>query len=147
MTDTTAPDNAPTPASAPVIEPVTAPSQREDTSVAIAVSVLYLLPFFITPLVGLILAYVSQEKAGPLLKSHYTFQIRSFWLLVAGLALASVVFVFSVIPAIFLVGIPSLMLSFALLAALPLLFLLRTVVGLVFLAKGEPYPRPLSWVI
>jgi uncharacterized membrane protein len=46
-----------------------------------------------------------------------------------------------------LVGIPSLILSIAALAALPILFVLRTVVGLVFLAKGEAYPRPTSWVI
>jgi uncharacterized membrane protein len=32
-------------------------------------------------------------------------------------------------------------------AALPILFVLRTVLGLVFLAKGEAYPRPNSWVI
>ncbi len=127
--------------------PTANPAHREDISVAIAVYVLYLLPFFITPLVGLILAYVSQETASPMLKSHFTFQIRSFWLLVAGIAIAAMVLIFSIIPAILLVGIPSLVLSIAALAALPILFVLRTVVGLVFLAKGEAYPRPTSWVI
>ncbi len=127
--------------------PTPSPAPREDISVAIAVYVLYLLPFFITPLVGLILAYVSQETASPMLKSHFTFQIRSFWLLVAGIAIAAMVLIFSIIPAILLVGIPSLVLSIAALAALPILFVLRTVVGLVFLAKGEAYPRPTSWVI
>ena len=54
---------------------------------------------------------------------------------------------FSIIPAILLVGIPSLLLSIAALAALPILFFVRTIVGLVFLAKGQAYPRPNSWVI
>jgi uncharacterized membrane protein len=57
------------------------------------------------------------------------------------------VLVFSIIPAVLLVGIPSLVLSIAVIAALPILFVLRTVLGLVFLAKGEAYPRPNSWVI
>jgi len=127
--------------------PTPSPAHREDISVAIAVYVLYLLPFFITPLVGLILAYVSRETSSPMLKSHFTFQIRSFWLLVAGIAIAAMVLIFSIIPAILLVGIPSLVLAIAALAALPILFVLRTVVGLVFLAKGEAYPRPTSWVI
>ncbi len=134
-------------AAEPTPAPAAAPAHREDISVAIAVYVLYLLPFFITPLVGLILAYLSKEEASPMLKSHFTFQIRSFWLLVAGLAIAAVVLVFSIIPAILLVGIPSLLLSIAALAALPILFVLRTIVGLVFLAKGQAYPRPNSWVI
>ena len=46
----------------PNTAPTPSPAHREDISVAIAVYVLYLLPFFITPLVGLILAPLAEQS-------------------------------------------------------------------------------------
>jgi uncharacterized membrane protein len=34
-------------------------------------------------MVGLIVAYVNRDQAGPINESHYTFAIRTFWLGIA----------------------------------------------------------------
>jgi uncharacterized membrane protein len=74
MTETIAPPPAPAPPSAP------APAAADDRQMAMVIYILYLVPAGITHIVGLILAYVSRESAPPWLKTHYTLQIRTFWI-------------------------------------------------------------------
>jgi uncharacterized membrane protein len=61
------------------------------------VLIVYLLDFAayiigITALIGVIIAYIKAPDANPLLRSHYQFQIRTFWIgllyLVVGTVLA-----------------------------------------------------------
>ena len=53
-----------------------------ESGMALAVYILYLvgLVFGITFLIGVVLAYVSRGSAPGWLASHYSFQIRTFWI-------------------------------------------------------------------
>src|SRR6266852_3990011 len=53
-----------------------------DDNLAIVVYALYGLGYFtgISALMGLIIAYVKADDADPMLRSHYRFQIRTFWI-------------------------------------------------------------------
>lgn len=124
----TLPTSVPPPAPAP--SPVVAPS---DTSVKI-VYVLYLLSLVlgVTALVGVIMAYVNVGEAPEPLKSHYRFQIRTFWL---GLLYASL----------------GVLLTLAAVGVLVLLFvavwlIVRCVKGLKALDRHEPYPNVQTWL-
>ena len=121
----------------------------EDKILPIVVYALYLLGFTngLTFLVGLIVAYVNRETAGPINASHYTFAIRTFWLSIwwflIGLALVFVGLALLVL----LIGIPIMIVGGAILGAISVWFVVRTVLGLVYLLRGEAYPRPRAWLI
>ncbi len=78
--------------------PDMAPSGSSDgNGVAIAVYVLYLVALIsgITAVIGVVMAYVNRDEAPAWLKSHYDFQIRTFWIgllyFVVGVILAAAV--------------------------------------------------------
>ena len=122
---------------------------EEDKVLPIVVYALYLLGFTngLTFLVGLIVAYVNRETAGPINASHYTFAIRTFWLSIwwflVGLGLVFVGLALLVL----LIGIPIMILGGTILGAISVWFVVRTILGLVYLLKGEAYPRPRTWLI
>ena len=127
------------------------PSERadEDKVLPIVVYALYLLGFTngLTFLVGLIVAYVNRDAAGPINASHYTFAIRTFWLSIwwflGGLALILV----GLVLAVLLIGFPMMIAGGVILSLISAWFVVRTILGLVYLLKGEAYPRPLTWLI
>lgn len=97
------------------------------------VYVLYLATFItgVTALVGVVMAYVYQDDAPDWLKTHFRFQIRTFWLgLIFGLvgALLSLVVV-----------------GFAVLVFLAVWLVVRCVKGLKYAGRREPYPDPVGW--
>jgi uncharacterized membrane protein len=106
-------------------------SQR---GVALTVYILYLIGYLtgVTALIGVIIAHVKAPSSDEILRSHYRFQIRTFWIgllyLVLGWLLAYV-----------LIGIP-------------LLFwwliwsIVRIIKGMVILNDGRPIARPKSWL-
>jgi uncharacterized membrane protein len=106
----------------------------DDRQMAMIVYLLYLgsHAFPILAIVGVILAYVARDSAPDWLKTHYTFQIRTFWI---GLLYWFV----SVLTVIVIVGL------LGLLATL-VWSILRSVLGLSRLVNGEPYPNPYSWI-
>ena len=59
-----------------------APPRSRDQDAAKLVYILYFAGFFlpICALAGLILAYVKRDGAGPVARSHFDFQIRTFWM-------------------------------------------------------------------
>ena len=79
-------------------------STATDDMLALAVYVLYGLGYFtgITALIGVIIAHVRVDDADPVLRSHYRFQIRTFWI---GLLFLVIGVVLSVV----LIGIPILL--------------------------------------
>ena len=122
---------------------------EEDKVLPIVVYVLYLLGFTngLTFLVGLIVAYVNRETAGPINASHYTFAIRTFWLSIWWFLIGAALIGFGVVLLVLLIGIPMIVAGGAIIAAISIWFVVRTIMGLAYVIKGEAYPRPRSWLI
>ncbi len=117
----------------PAAPPVPPPAPGSGENVAKIVYILYLAALLlgVTAVVGVVMAYVYQGDAPDWLKTHYRFQIRTFWL---GL----------------LFGFVGLLLCLILVGYLVLVFLLvwlvvRCVKGLKFVSRREPYPDPVGW--
>jgi uncharacterized membrane protein len=133
MTDT--PNPAPQPATDTVTAPVTV--SLDARTMAIAVYALYLAGFFtafVTAIAGVIIAYAVRKDAPEWLQSHFTFQIRTFWIGLAASIIGG--------ATVWVLG-----LGFLILLAAGLWFLVRTVAGLGQALNNKPYPKPESWLI
>ena len=87
----------------------------------------------ITTLIGIVLAYLNRGKATGWVQTHYTWAIRTFWIgLLYGLI--SVLLMFVVIG--ILTGL-----------ATAVWMIVRIVIGLQAVGKGEPIKNPQSWMI
>ncbi|MCP1676220.1 putative membrane protein [Natronocella acetinitrilica] len=101
-----------------------------DKTMATIIYGLYVIGFFtgITALIGLVLAYVQRRDAPEWLRSHYTYQIYTFWLglaaMVIGMLLSVVIIGFVVLVAWFVWAV------------------IRIVIGFSELHKGRPIPNP-----
>jgi uncharacterized membrane protein len=117
--------------------PVRPPSSAfsDERQMAMIIYILYLASFAcgVTVIVGLVLAYVNRDAASETLKSHYTFQIHTFWI---GLLFFSV----ACVSCFFLIG-------FLLLPAAAIWFIVRCALGISRLMRSEPYPTPTSWIV
>jgi uncharacterized membrane protein len=118
---------------------MTVPSETQqpivsDSSLALIVYVLYLVGYFtgISALIGVIIAHLKLDDTDPVLRSHYQFQIRTFWIgllyLVIGIPLC-----------LALVGIP-------ILAWWLVWSLIRVIKGMMSLNEGKPIANPMSWL-
>ncbi len=97
--------------------------------------ILYLVGLLIgiTPLIGVVLAYLNRGKADEICENHYTWIIRTFWI---GL----------------LYGFISLLLTFLvvgifLMIATAVWIVVRCVVGLQKINRNEPLTNPQGWLI
>lgn len=131
----------------PTPPPMAAPT--EDRTLPAVVYGLYLLGLAngLTILIGLLIAYSSRGGAGPMMASHYTFQIRTFWLAIGWFLIGLLMVVVGIPLAIVLIGIPAVMLGVFIMGAVGVWFAVRCVLGVIYLARGEAYPRPLNWLI
>ena len=107
------------------------PAEGDDANI---IYILYLVSLVvgITGVAGVIMAYVNRADAPEWVKTHYFFQIRTFWI---GLLYGAV----SVICIFFIVG----------LFMLPLVvvwLIIRCAKGMQLLARGAPYPAPATWL-
>lgn len=121
-----------------VVLPPAAPVVQADAGVrqvGMLVYGLYLGSFVMPPAIlgGLLLAYMNREAAPDWLKTHFTAQIRGFWLYMAYLAV-------SILLCAVLIG-------FVLIFAVMGWFVTRQVMGLGWILKGEAHPRPKSWLV
>ena len=88
----------------------------------------------ITVFVGIVLAYINRgEAAGTWAESHYTYQIRTFWIGI----------LYSVISALLMF----VLIGFLLIVAVFIWFVVRCVKGLQWSSAGQPVPNPNSWMI
>lgn len=87
----------------------------------------------ISGIVGIVLAYMNRGKAGGFVESHYTWLIRTFWI---GLCYAFVSFVLMMV-----------FIGFILMFAVAVWFIVRCIMGLQALGRGEPIKNPESWLI
>ncbi|SRR5690242_18486142 len=105
-----------------------------DTTMAIAVYALYAASYItgISGLIGIIIAHVKADDPDPVLRSHFQFQIRTFWIgllyVVIGTPLCMV-----------LVGIPILIWWFV-------WSLIRIIKGFVLILDEKPIANPKSWL-
>jgi uncharacterized membrane protein len=113
------------------------PSQQpmmSNKQLALVVYILYLAAYFtgLTGLIGVIIAHVQVDSADELLRTHYRFQIRTFWIgllyLVVGTILLFVV-----------IGIAVLFWWFV-------WSLVRNVKGVLALNENRPIANPTSWM-
>jgi len=121
----TYPTPAPTPSAGPL-------SDERQMALIVYIAYLAAYAFPILGIVGLILAYVSRETAPDWLKSHYDFQIRTFWI-------GMLYWVVSIVLCIVVIGV------FAILATV-IWGIVRCALGLNRLLLRQPYPNPESWI-
>jgi len=102
---------------------------------ALVIYILYLVGFVIgiTAIVGIVMAYLNRGKAGGFVESHYTWQIRTFWIAILGFFISTI---------LLFVGI-----GFLLGIAVAVWIIVRVVKGLMALQKNEPIADPSSWWI
>lgn len=103
-----------------------------DTAKIIYILYLVGLAVLITPIVGVIIAYVNRSAAPEWVGTHYQVQIRTFWI---GILywLISIVTMFIFIGFLFAV--------FAL-----IWWIVRCAKGLQRVSRGEPYENPTTWL-
>jgi uncharacterized membrane protein len=112
--------------------PASPPPARDSTAKIGYILYLVSLAVGVTSLVAVVIAYVNVGDAPEPVRSHYRFQIRTFW-----------------IGALY--GLVGLLLLAVAVGGLVLLFLavwliVRCVKGLKYLDRGEPYPNPGTWL-
>jgi len=106
----------------------------DDRGLAFAVYVLYLFGYItgITTFIGAIIAYLQAGSSRSAIKSHYTFQLRTFWI--------GLLYLFGGLLSIHL-GIGAFILLWWLVWSL-----VRNIKGLLALNRGEPISNPESWM-
>lgn len=87
----------------------------------------------ITGLIGLIMAYMSKDQASDVLKTHYNFLIRTFWIGLVG-SIIGVVLMIVIIGWFILIGVL-------------VWWIIRCVKGLTLLGRGEPVTNYQTWMI
>lgn len=97
--------------------------------------VLYLAGFVIgiTPLIGLVMAYINRGKGGGWIETHYTWAIRTFWIALLGGFVSLLLMLVAI--------------GFVLALAVAVWVIVRCVVGLQAVSRGEPIRNPQSWWI
>ncbi len=104
----------------------------EGTAKIVYILYLFGLVVGVTGIIGVVMAYINRDDAPEWLKSHYQFQIRTFW-----------------IGALYtLIGI---ILSYVLIGIMVLFFfviwlIVRCVKGIKFLDQKEAPPNPTGWM-
>ena len=97
--------------------------------------VLYLAGFVIgvSTLIGLVLAYINRGKAGGWVETHYTWLIRTFWIAVLGAFVSLLLMIVAI--------------GFLLAVAVAIWVIVRCIVGLQAVSRGEPIKNPESWML
>jgi uncharacterized membrane protein len=114
--------------------PAARPPMISDYGLALVVYVLYLVGFLtgVSAVIGLIIAWIQIDRADPVSRTHFRFQIRTFWI---GL----LYLVVGVITLHIAIGVVVLLWWVVWTA-------LRCVKGLLALNAGEPIADPESWL-
>ena len=122
----------------------TAPAATEDRTLPAVCYALYLigLTHGVTTIIGLIIAYASRDQAGPKMYSHYTWLIGTFWISLGGFLLGGCLLIVGIPLSIVLVGIPLVVVGGLLMGCAWVFMAVRLVLGVVYLARDEEYPRP-----
>jgi uncharacterized membrane protein len=98
-------------------------------------------------LLGAVLAYVVRGGAGPAMRTHYTYLIRTFWGAIIWSIIAGLLILVGIALSIVLIGVPILMLGWGILGAVYLWILARLIIGSIHLLRDEAHPRPKAWLL
>jgi len=117
------------------IEPKSSPPPVvSDTGLAFIVYLLYFAGYLtgITKIIGVIIAHLQWRSADPIARSHFQFQIRTFWIGLLYLAVGAV-------------------LIFVVVGAFVLLWwlvwsIVRNIKGVLALNENKPIANPTSWM-
>ncbi len=120
---------------------------HDERTLPIIIYILYLMGWSLLPIgIGVIMAYALKDGAGQRALSHYIFQIRTFWIGVC-LSIAPILIAVIGLPlTLVLIGFKLLALSGALLGMIGVWAAIRSLIGLLYIARGEPHPRPRTWL-
>jgi len=105
-----------------------------DKILAIAIYLLYCVGYFtgISALIGVIIAHVKVDDTDPMLRSHYQFQIRTFWIGLLYLVIGSLLCV--------------ILIGFLVLVWWFVWSLVRIVKGILWVSENKPIANPQSWL-
>ncbi len=119
----------------PIADPAVPPRLQDDKSLPVVVYALQIAGAVtgIAGVVAVILAYINRKGAPEWLASHYEFQIRTFWLSLLFWIAAAV--------------LTSVGIGVVLFVAVGLWVVVRAIIGLSTLLKGQPYPTPKNWML
>ena len=131
----------------PVPPPVGTTDERTLPIIVYALYLGGLLTGGLTTLIGLIIALGSRASATPMAETHYRFQIRTGVVAVVMAVLATVIFLVGLPLLLILIGVLFLKLAFLIWGLAALYVVVRSIVGLVRIGNGEPYPTPDSWLL
>jgi uncharacterized membrane protein len=125
------------------------PAAAEDKVLPIAIYASYLLFFVtgLTPIIGVIIAYMGRREPESWRTSHYEFAIWTFWLALAGSTIAWLLIGVGIPLTLIVVGIVPVIVGGVALAIIGIWFAVRSVLGLVYALKGEAYPRPRNLIV
>ncbi|WP_420561551.1 DUF4870 family protein [Tepidicaulis sp.] len=114
--------------------PGSAAGPVEDADGVKLVYILYFLAFVIgiSAIAGVIVAYLKRGEASAVSSTHYTFQIRTFWI---GLLFSLV----GVLTSVILVG-------WLVLLFLVVWLLVRNIKGFMAISDNRPIPEPETWL-
>jgi uncharacterized membrane protein len=101
----------------------------------------------VTAVLGLVLALANRGRAGERMRTHYTFLIRSCWLWLAWIVIGILLLIVGAPLSLVLIGVPLLVLGKAIIGLTEAWFIARVVMGAIYLARNEAYPRPYSWFL
>lgn len=110
-------------------------SSTNETTVPQVIYVLYLAGLITvnaTLLIGVVMAYVYRGDAAPWLREHYRYQIRTFWI---GMLYSIAAFMLSVV-----------FIGFLIWPLLAVWLIVRCVIGLRDVRRGQPPANPGSWL-
>ncbi len=121
----------------------------EDRTMPAVVYALYLIGIAsgLTVLIGLVIALASRGGAGARMRTHYTFLIRTCWLWLAWMIIGGALILWGALFSVILIGLPFLGLGWAIVGLVHVWFAVRVILGVIHLARDEPYPRPYSWFL
>lgn len=107
---------------------------KNDWGYALAVYILYLLGFVtvITALVGVIIASVKTSSSSELMRSHFRFQVHTFWIGLLYFVAGSVLLFFYIGAIVWLWW--------------TIWTLIRVIKGMILLNDGKPIASPTSWL-
>jgi uncharacterized membrane protein len=128
---------------------MTASAAADNRTMPAIVYGLYLLGLAngLTVLIGLLLALANRGRASERMRTHYTWQVRSCWLWVAWMMIGALLIIVGAPLSLVLIGIPLFALGWIIIGLVEVWFGARCVMGAIYLARDEPYPRPNSWFL